>query len=349
MNLENGLAYDDILLRPRRSDVRSRDDPVIESPLIGDIKIDVPIVSAPMDSVTEQEMAQTLADEGAVGIIHRFLDPEDQARQVSNVDGLVGASVGVDGEWFDRTELLIENGVDFVCIDVAHGHSELCIEAIEEIDQAFEIPIMAGNVSTGQGAVDLVKAGADAVKIGVGPGSHCLTREVAGVGVPQVTAIDEVVSALDDARKRKDIDEDYVPVVADGGIQTSGDISKALTLGADTVMIGGLFGGCSESPAQLIYTKDGNKYKQTRGMASDEAREKNDMTTSKAAEGDSGLTPYKGTAENMIDELSSGLKTSFSYLGAHNISEARSRATFLKVSPSVQNRNGTHGVFTNNN
>lgn len=345
MNLENGLTYDDILLRPRRSDVRSRSDPEINSKLIGDIEIEVPILSAPMDSVTEHEMARTLADNDAVGIIHRFLDPEQQANEVSKVDGLVGASVGVDGEWFERAMLLEENGVDFVCVDVAHGHSELCIEAVEELSSEVDVPVMAGNVSTGRGAVDLVRAGAQAVKIGVGPGSHCLTREVAGVGVPQVTAINEVVEALDNARKRGDIDE-YIPVVADGGIQTSGDISKALTLGADTVMIGGLFGGCSESPAELITAKDGSRYKQTRGMASDEAREKNDMTTEKAAEGDAGLTPYKGSAEDMVDKLASGVKTSFSYLGAHTIKEARSRAEFIKVSPSVQSRNGTHGVFT---
>lgn len=344
MNLENGLTYNDILLRPRRSDVNSRADPEIKSKLIGDIEIDVPILSAPMDSVTEYEMAQTLANNGAAGIIHRFLDPEEQASQVSKVDGIVGGSVGVDGEWFERSMLLEENNVDFVCVDVAHGHSQLCINAVEELSSEIDVPVMAGNVSTGRGAVDLVKAGAEAVKIGVGPGSHCLTREVAGVGVPQVTAINEVVEALDNARKRRDINE-YVPVVADGGIQTSGDISKALTLGADTVMIGGLFGGCSESPAELITSKNGNRYKQTRGMASDEARKKNDMTTDKAAEGDAGLTPYKGSAEDMVNKLGSGLKTSFSYLGAHNIKEARSRAEFIKVSPSVQSLNGTHGVF----
>lgn len=353
LTFENGLSYDDVLLRPRRSSVKSRSDPEIKSVLVGDLEVESPIISSPMDSVTESEMAQSMTEEGGVGIIHRFLPAQDQAEEVSKVDGLVGASIGIDDGWRDRAIANIEAGAEFICIDVAHAHSEMCIDVVEKFKEKFDVPVMVGNVSTREGAVDLVKAGADGVKVGIGPGSHCLTREVAGVGVPQVTAIKEVTQGLHDARMRGEID-DYIPVVADGGIQSSGDISKALVLGADTVMIGGLFGGCMESPGPVVEIEvqgslnqtETKKYKRTRGMASEDARDDHDLSNNQVAEGDSGLTPYKGSARDVINKLSSGLRTSFSYLGAHNIEQARKRGEFIRVSSSVQSRNGTHGVFT---
>lgn len=355
MTFQNGLSYDDVLLRPRRSDVRSRSDPDITSILVGDIEVETPIASAPMDSVTESEMAQKISDQGGAGIIHRFLNIEDQAEEVEKVNGLVGASIGIDGECMERADAVIKSGADFICVDVAHAHSEMCLEVVDDLTSNLDVPVMAGNVSTKEGAVDLVKSGADGVKVGIGPGSHCLTREVAGVGVPQVTAIEEVTEGLHDASMRGEIDN-YVPVVADGGIQSSGDISKALVLGADTVMIGGIFGGCEESPAPVVEVEvqgssnapESRKYKRTRGMASQEARDDHDLSESKVAEGDSGLTPYKGSVSTVIHKLASGLRTSFSYLGAHNIDQARKRGEFVRVSNSVQNRNGTHGVFTDN-
>lgn len=353
LKFQNGLSYDDVLLRPRRSSIKSRSDPNINSVLVGDIEVDSPIISSPMDSVTESEMAQAMDDKGGVGIIHRFLPAEEQADEVAEVDGLVGASVGIDGGWRERSIANIEAGADFICIDVAHAHSEMCLDVVKKFDEKFDVPVMVGNVSTKEGAVDLVKAGADGVKVGIGPGSHCLTREVAGVGVPQVTAIREVTEGLHDARMRGEI-EDYIPVVADGGIQSSGDISKALVLGADTVMIGGLFGGCKESPGPVVEIEvqgsidqtETKKYKRTRGMASEDARDDHDLANSQVAEGDSGLTPYKGSARDVFQKLSSGLRTSFSYLGANDIDQARKRGEFIRVSASVQNRNGTHGVFT---
>lgn len=354
----DGLSYDDVLLRPRKSSVESRRDPEIKTQLVGDIEIDLPIVSSPMDTVTEAEMAQALADKGAVGIIHRFSgEVEKQAEEVSRVDGLVGASIGVSREWEDRAEKTVSAGADFLCVDVAHAHSELTLDVVSRLDDKFQVPIMAGNVATGQGAVDLVRAGADSVKVGVGPGSHCLTREVTGVGVPQLTAILEVTEALHRARQRGRIDDEYIPVVADGGIQSSGDIAKALVAGADTAMIGGMYGGCEESPAPVVEVEvnddfgssNTQKYKRTRGMSSDEARDDADLPTDLVAEGDSGLTPYKGSAESLTKNLASGVRISFSYLGAHDIRQARKRGEFITVSNSVQNRNGTHGVFIDDN
>jgi IMP dehydrogenase len=355
MKLEKTLSYDDILLRPKRSRITSRSEPDVSTKLVGDIEIDIPIVSAAMDTVTDGNMAQALSDAGGVGVVHRHHGNQEehtseeriemQARDISEVDGVVGAAVGIGSDWRERTERAIEAGADFICVDVAHGHLQMSLDVVSQLSDEFDIPLMAGNVSTSEGAIDLVDRGADAIKVGIGPGSHCLTREVAGVGVPQVTAIDEVTDALDKSRALGKI-ESYVPVVADGGIQSSGDIAKALVLGADTVMIGGMFGGCKESPAETIVTQDGRKYKQTRGMSSDEARDDHGLENNVVAEGDSGLTPYKGSAESVATKLASGTRVSFSYIGAYDISEAREKGEFIQVSPSVQARNGTHGVFT---
>ncbi len=343
MNLETALSYDDILIRPQRSSVKSRSDVSLESTLIRDITVENPIISAPMDTVTENEMAQAMHDAGAVGIIHRYLEPEEQAEQVSNVDGIVGTTIGINDGWRERLEKTVDAGADFVCIDVAHGHMEKAISVVSETSDIVDIPVMAGNVSTGDGAKDLALAGAESIKVGIGPGSHCLTREVAGVGVPQVTAIRECREAIDYLKSLGEISHD-VTIVADGGIQKPGDMSKALLLGADSIMVGGLFGGCNESPAPIVKTKSG-KYKRTHGMASGEARDKNDIDTEEAVEGDSGLIPCKGPAESVVDELSAGTRSALSYVGAHTLEKGRENVDFVRITPSVTVRNGTHGVL----
>jgi len=344
MKLETALSYDDISIRPQRSPVKSRSDVSLESTLVRDITIENPIISAPMDTVTESDMAQAMHDAGAVGIIHRYLSPEKQAEEIQKVDGVVGTTIGVGEGWEDRLEKTINAGADFVCVDVAHGHMERAIDVVRETTELTDLPVMAGNVSTGDGAKDLAMAGAEAVKVGVGPGSHCLTREVAGVGVPQVTAVSECVESLRLAQKTGQIDHD-VSVVADGGIQKPGDMIKALLVGADTVMVGGLLGGCDESPAELVQTQDGEKYKRTHGMASGEARDENNIETEEAVEGDSGLIEYSGSAESVVNELSAGSRSGLSYVGAHTIEEGRENVEFVRITPSVTVRNGTHGVL----
>lgn len=344
MKLETALSYDDISIRPQRSPVNSRSDVSLESTLVRDITIENPIISAPMDTVTESDMAQAMHDAGAVGIIHRYLSPEKQAEEIQKVDGVVGTTIGVGEGWEDRLEKTINAGADFVCVDVAHGHMERAIDVVRETTELTDLPVMAGNVSTGEGAKDLAMAGAEAVKVGVGPGSHCLTREVAGVGVPQVTAVSECVESLRLAQKTGQIEHD-VSVVADGGIQKPGDMIKALLVGADTVMVGGLLGGCDESPAELVQTQDGEKYKRTHGMASGEARDENNIETEEAVEGDSGLIEYSGSAESVINELSAGSRSGLSYVGAHTIEEGRENVEFVRITPSVTVRNGTHGVL----
>ncbi len=344
MNLETALSYDDILIRPKRSSVSSRSNVSLESTLIRNITVENPIISAPMDTVTENEMAQAMCDAGGVGIIHRYLTPEEQAEQISSVDGLVGTTIGINDGWKDRLERTVDAGADFVCVDVAHGHMERTLSVVSETVDMVDVPVMAGNVSTREGAKDLAMAGAESIKVGIGPGSHCLTRDVAGVGVPQVTAIRECKEAIDYLKSLGEISHD-VTIVADGGIQKPGDMSKALLLGADSVMVGGLFGGCNESPAPIVKAKSGEKYKRTHGMASGEARDKNDIDTEEAVEGDSGLIPCKGPAKSVVDELSAGTRSGLSYVGAHNLEEGRERAEFVRITPSVTVRNGTHGVL----
>ena len=219
-NLRTGLTFDDVLLVPRRSRIRSRSDVSLRTKLSRNITLEIPVIAANMDTVCEHRMARAMAELGGIGIIHRFLPIEAHADQVRMVkeagDLLVGAAVGTDHDVIDRSKALVAAGADCLVLDIAHGHSDHAIDAIRRVKDAFpDVDLIAGNVATRIGAEDLVEAGADAIKVGVGPGGVCTTRLVAGVGVPQLTAIDEVAG----------ID---VPVIADGGIRTSGDMAKAL-------------------------------------------------------------------------------------------------------------------------
>lgn len=342
MKFEKGYSYDDLLLQPQRSPVDSRSNVSTESNLIGDITIDVPIISAPMDTVTECEMAMGMNECGATGIIHRFLDPDEQAAEVEEIDGLSAGTIGIGEQWGERAQLLEEAGADYICLDIAHGHMEKCLEIIDVLSNESDVPIMAGNVATAEGACDVLLSGADSVKVGIGPGSHCLTREVTGFGVPQATAIQNVHEGI---LNDNCLDRDDYTIVADGGIQNSGDIVKALALGADTVMIGGLLGGSEESPGSVIEV-EGTKYKKTRGMASEEARDKNNMETQAAVEGAEGYTKYTGSVETTIEKLASGIRSGFSYAGSYNVKQLRQNAEFI-YSPSTQHRNGTHGTYVN--
>ena len=241
-----GLTYDDVLLLPDASDVVPSEVDT-RTFLTRSIQLQIPLISSAMDTVTESAMAIALGRAGGIGIIHRNLAIEDQVLHVSKVKSeklIVGAAVGVGDDGFARAELLIDAGVDVVVVDTAHGHHRAVLDAISRIKKAYpKQEVIGGNVATRAGAQALINAGADAVKVGVGPGSICTTRVVAGVGVPQVTAIMEAAKAC----KKADI-----PLIADGGLQYSGDIAKAIVAGADTVMLGSLLAGCDESPGELI-------------------------------------------------------------------------------------------------
>ena len=271
MNIDDvrmGLTFDDVLLVPRRSSVRSRQDVSLKTRLTVDRSLDIPVLSANMDTVTESTMAVEMARLGGLGVIHRFLTVDDQAEQVATVpqevDEVVpvaaAVGVGAEADLLDRSQALLEAGADVLVLDIAHGHAEHAIAGVQTLKQHFPgVVVVAGNIATADGARDLEQAGADAVKVGVGPGGVCTTRLVAGVGVPQLTAVSDVADS-----------GIAVPVIADGGIRTSGDMAKALAAGADSVMVGSLLAGTKESPGDVEST-DRGLVKRYRGMASFEA------------------------------------------------------------------------------
>mgnify|MGYP001213543011 CR=1 FL=1 len=461
--IRQGLTYDDVLLVPRYSDIRSRRDVDTSTQLTRRIRLQIPIVSANMDTVTEAEMAIVMARRGGIGIIHRFNSIEQQVNQVRQVKrsesfvienpytiaphssvgqarelleerqitglpvvdqggklvgllssrdilfvhddfrlvadvmtprerlvtapmgttiaqaeeilqthkveklplvddsdrlaGLitlrdilkrtlypesskdekgrlvVGAAIGVAGDYLERATELIKAGLDVLVLDIAHGHSENALGAIREIKTRLgDVDLIAGNVATAEGTRDLVEAGADAVKVGVGPGSICITREVTGVGVPQLTAVMDCVHEAD----RYDI-----PIIADGGVRQGGDVSKALAAGASTVMVGNLLGGTRESPG-VVVVRNGRRYKASRGMASAGAtlerrrREKpgwegEQDLTDVVPEGVEGMVPFKGDVADVLVQLAGGLRSGMSYLGARTLEEFKSNACFMQI------------------
>ena len=461
MDIREGLTFDDVLLVPKRSPIVSRSETDLRTKLSRNITLNIPIISANMDTVTESGMAMALAREGGVGIIHRFMTIGDQVDEILRVkrsesvmieqpytikpdvtvaeakkvmaeygvsgllveEGgklagiitrrditfeknnkrkvselmtkevitakagttieqakeilheqrieklpvidekhrivglitskdilkmdqyphaskdkkgrlLVGAAVGVKGDYLERAEALLEAGADVLVVDIAHGHSENAINTVHMIKKAFpNCELVAGNVATGDGARDLIKAGVDAVKVGVGSGSICITRVVTGSGVPQLTAV------LDSVREARDHD---VPVISDGGIRNSGDITKALAAGSSCVMVGSLFGGTDESPGKTL-VKNGKKFKMYRGMASFYAslgrkyREEgpqvvdSDDLNDYVPEGIEAMVPYKGSVVEIVRQLAGGLRSGLSYCGAKTIAEMQKNAEFIKI------------------
>ena len=467
------LTYDDVLLVPQYSDVDSRRVLSTKSCLTKKITLQIPIVSANMDVVTESEMAITMAREGGIGMIHRFMTIAEQARQIGRVKkaesfivdkpltmtdahtvgdvkrvvdetgtggilildkhekligivstrdllfeddedklvteimsrnvhsaapdtslkdaerllhefrveklplvdkegkvaGLVtlkdimkitqfpkatkdargrlavGAAVGVRDREMRRVESALEAGADCVVVDIAHGDSHLEIEMIKNIRRRFpEAQIVGGNVATADGTKRLIDAGVDAVKVGVGPGSICITRNVAGSGVPQLTAVIECAKAA----------APYgIPIIADGGIRQPGDLAKAIAAGAQTVMIGSMLAGTDESPGMLM-TRRGHRYKASRGMASLEAninrnrREGNDLTQEEiedyVAEGVEAAVPYRGKAREVLNQLVGGLQSGMSYSGVHSVEELQQQAVFVRMTGAGLKESGPHDV-----
>ena len=341
MPYKTGLSYDDVLAVPQRSPVDTRDNVDLTTEIADGLTLSVPVVTAAMDTVTESEMALAVAESGGLGVIHRFLPIDEQAAMVESIadnHGVsVAAAVGIAEPHLDRATALVEAGVDLLVLDVAHGHMERTLGVTEELAEAFpETALCAGNVATESGVADLAAAGADCVKVGVGPGSHCTTREVTGFGVPQFTAVDRCANA---AR------EHNVSIIADGGIRTSGDAVKALLVGADAVMMGGYFAGCEESPGEIVEI-DGEQYKRSRGMSTAAAAEDREDKEGvvEADEGVEAITKYSGPVKPRLAEFTAGIRSGFSYAGAHDIETARENAEFMKIQGTTTNRNGAHGV-----
>ena len=470
-NTEEGLTFDDVLLVPQKSEVMPKDVDVSTN-IAKKIMLNIPILSAAMDTVTEAKLAVALAQEGGIGIIHRNLTPKQQAEEVEKVKksesgmivdpvtmrpsatigevkklmehyrisgipvtdrnnklvgiitnrdmrfetnmkrlvrnvmtknnlvtapekttleqakrilhkykieklpivnrqlvlkGLitikdiekkrkyphaakdvlgrlrVGAAVGTNPDTLDRVKLLAEAGVDVLSIDTAHGHTKSVASTLSQVKKHFDLPVIAGNIATSEAAEFLISAGADALKVGIGPGSICTTRIVSGAGVPQITAISNVVKI---ARKYQ------IPVIADGGIKFSGDITKALAAGANAVMIGSLFAGTEESPGETILYQ-GRNYKLYRGMGSlgammqgsaDRYGQSRAEAKKLVPEGIEGRVPFKGYLSQSVYQLIGGLRSGMGYCGAKNLAELRDKAKFMKISGAGLKESHVHDV-----
>lgn len=349
-----GLTYDDVLLLPDASNVVPSEVETY-SQLTRGIRVEIPLISAAMDTVTESAMAIAMAKLGGIGIIHRNLPIEEQVTHAKLVKGaglIVGAAVGVGDDGFARAQALIDVGVDVIVVDTAHGHHRAVLDAIARIKDSYGTQeVIGGNVATRAGAQALINAGADAVKVGVGPGSICTTRVIAGVGVPQVTAIMEVAKACNKAD---------VPLIADGGLQYSGDIAKAIVSGADTVMLGSLLAGCDESPGELLES-NGEKFKRYRGMGSLGAMQSRGETRSFSKdrymqddvlsedklvpEGIEGKVAYRGSVASVVHQLVGGLRSGMGYAGAENIEALQKRGRLIQITSAGLQESHPHDVF----
>ena len=331
--IKEALTFDDVLLLPKYSNVLPSKTNIFLQ-LTKNISLKVPFLSSAMDTVTESKMAIAMAKEGGLGVIHRNLNTKNQSLEVKKVKQnklFVGAAIGTNKEDIDRAKSLITNGVDLIVIDTAHGHSEKVLKILTKIKKITKnIPICVGNIATGEAAKKLYNSGADIIKVGIGPGSICTTRMVAGVGVPQISAIIEVKKALN---------KKNIKIISDGGIKFSGDIAKALAAGADAIMMGSIFAGTEESPGKKFRFKD-KIYKEYRGMGSIGAMsagsanryfQKNFKDKTKfVPEGVEGRVEYKGKISKIIYQLQGGLRSSMGYIGAKNLKEINKKAKFIK-------------------
>lgn len=331
-----GLTFDDVLITPTKSEVKSRRDPSLTSKLTKNKTIETPIISANMDTVTEADMAIAMNSLGGIGILHRFVSIENQLQFVSALKNsgakLLAASIGVNGDYKERAKALIAAGVNIITIDIAHGHSSTMIDVMKWLkDTSPSTEIIAGNMAMPEAARDLIEAGADAIKVGIGPGSMCTTRIITGCGVPQLTAIALCTEVADSYG---------VPVIADGGIRTSGDIVKAFAAGASTVMLGSMLSGTIETPGIIQ-----NGKKQYRGMASKDAQVswRGGVPEGMAPEGESTFVSVKGHVKDVILELTGGVRSGMSYVNANSISEIRDKTRFIEMSNAGISESRAHG------
>lgn len=357
---KDALTFDDVLLVPQYSEI-TPDMADVSTKLTNTFKMNVPFLSAAMDTVSEHKLVTALALAGGLGVIHKNMSIADQAKEVEMVKNYefdnekykrvlidkkgrlcVGAAIGVTADMMDRVHALIDAGVDVFVLDSAHGDSKNIINAIKKLRLEYpNMELIAGNVATYEGALDLMKAGASAVKVGMGPGSICTTRIIAGIGVPQLQAV------MDCARASKEMN---VPIIADGGIKYSGDVVKALAAGANTVMLGGLFATCEEAPGD-IYESNGKKYRTYRGMGSIEAMAKGStdryfQTGHKkfVAEGVQGIVEVKTTVEELVFQLIGGLKAGMGYCGSKDIPTLQEKGTFIKITNNALLESHPHDI-----
>jgi len=340
--MKKSLSYDDVLLVPQYSDIRSRSEVSTEVDLGNGLKLAIPVIASPMDTISEAPMAIAIGGAGGTAIIHRYTSVQEQCKMVSwakegatidfKTEINVGAAVGVTGDYLLRSKMLLNAGATFLCVDIAHGHHILMKEALLAIrEQAgADIHIMAGNVATLEGINDLAGWGADSVRCNIGGGSICSTRIETGHGVPGLQTI------FDCAGTSRD-----VAIIADGGLRNSGDIVKSLAAGADAVMCGSLFSGTDETPGKVIEEPDGTRWKMYRGMASKEAQV--DWRGRYASsEGISTRVPYRGSVRKIIENLDRGIRSGLSYSGSHTIAELQASAQFTLQTAAGMGESRTH-------
>ena len=338
MNFETHITFDDVLLVPQYSDIKSRSEVTLSSEISEGLKLRMPIISAPMDTVCESAMASKMAEFGGLGIIHRYNTIEKQSTLVNASSNggqkMVGAAIGITGDYIERASALVEAGVSVLCMDVAHGDHVLMHTAAHNIVDKFghKVHVMAGNIATYTGALALGHVGVNSVRVGIGGGSICSTRIQTGHGMPTLASVIDCVRAKEQFPDLK--------IIADGGIKTSGDMVKALAAGADFVMVGSLLAGTTEAPGELVY-KDGESYKTYRGMASKDAQMDWRGKTS-SLEGVATVIPYKGPVFPVLESLENGIRSGLSYSGARNLQELRQNARFIRQTASGLSESNTH-------
>ena len=334
--MREALSFDDVLLEPQHSDILSRSEVDISTTMSEgqvNVKFRLPVISAPMDTVTEDKMALAIGREGGLGIIHRYNSIEQQANLVLKVKeqgSFVGAAIGVTGDFLERAAELKSNHVDVLCVDVAHGHHASVRYALETLRNTFgdSVSIIAGNVATLQAFNDLADWGAHAIRVGIGGGSICSTRIQTGHGIPTFQSV------LDCGKSDRD-----AALVADGGIRTSGDMVKALAAGADFVMVGSMLAGTDETPGEII--TQGRRCKVYRGMASKEAQ--NDWRGRVSSiEGVSHTVPCRGPVSEVLHEMAVGIRSGLSYSGARSIQELQTKARFIRQTSAGAIESSTH-------
>lgn len=361
---KKGLTFDDVLLIPAESHVLPN-EVKLDTKLAPNLQLHIPLISSGMDTVTEGNMAIAMAENGGLGVIHKNLSIEAQVEEVKKAKSktvdpnlphpavddqgrlLAAAAVGVTSDTFERAESLLEAGADAIVIDTAHGHSAGVLRKIKEIREHFpNATLIAGNVATGEGTAALFDAGVDVVKVGIGPGSICTTRIVAGVGVPQITAIYDAASVAQKYGKK---------IIADGGIKYSGDVVKALAAGGNAVMLGSMFSGTTEAPG-TIFTNEGKQFKSYRGMGSVGAMSQQHGSSDRyfqggvneanklVPEGVEALVPYKGDVSNIIYQIDGGLRAGMGYVGAGTIEELIENSQFVQITNAGLRESHPHDV-----
>ena len=332
--MKKTLSYDDVLLVPQYSDIESRKEIDVGNDLDKLIRLDLPVISSPMDTVSEENMAVAMAKNGGLAIIHRYCTIQKQSKMVSNAvsaihgdaspfDATVGAAVGMTGDFVERTDQLVDSGAEVICIDVAHGHHVLMERAIKTLRDKFSgaFHLMAGNVATAEGFLALCSWGADSVRCNIGGGSICTTRIQTGHGVPGFQTILDCAATGGSAK-----------IIADGGMKNAGDVVKALA--------GSLFAGTNEAPGSTIVI-DGIKFKEYRGMASKKAQS-SWRGVSSHSEGVATKVPYKGAMSYVLKELREGIVSGFSYSGARNIEELWRKSEFCRQTLAGQQESNPH-------